>query len=167
MCRTIEELSEDDGVVMNEISNEISEFKGINSFLSNFHPSTIMVDGNIYRTVEHAFQASKAVSRKDHEAVRLENTPAEAKARGRTIQIRGDWEEVKKVVMKKLVRAKFQQNKHLLDRLLATGEKELIEGNLWHDIVWGVCHCSRHGGRGENLLGKILMEVRKELNVGD
>jgi predicted NAD-dependent protein-ADP-ribosyltransferase YbiA (DUF1768 family) len=42
--------------------------------------------------------------------------------------------------------------------LIDTGDQELIEGNWWGDVIWGVCN-----GKGENHLGKILMEVRKEL----
>jgi predicted NAD-dependent protein-ADP-ribosyltransferase YbiA (DUF1768 family) len=42
--------------------------------------------------------------------------------------------------------------------LLETGDAELIEGNDWGDTFWGVC-----GGKGNNFLGKLLMEVRKEL----
>ena len=45
-------------------------------------------------------------------------------------------------------------------KLLATGEEELIEGNYWHDTCWGVCNCAKCGDKGENRLGKLLMEVR-------
>lgn len=46
-------------------------------------------------------------------------------------------------------------------RLLATGSAELIEGNVWNDTFWGVCR-----GRGQNHLGRILMEVRDGLRGG-
>jgi predicted NAD-dependent protein-ADP-ribosyltransferase YbiA (DUF1768 family) len=48
----------------------------------------------------------------------------------------------------------------LADRLLLTGDEELIEGNYWHDHIWGVCD-----GTGTNWLGKILMEIRDELRA--
>ena len=54
--------------------------------------------------------------------------------------------------------AKFTQNPGLLDKLLATGDAELVEGNTWGDQVWGVCD-----GVGENHLGKTLMRIRSEL----
>jgi hypothetical protein len=44
--------------------------------------------------------------------------------------------------------------------LLATGDKELIEGNTWGDTFWGVCN-----GIGQNHLGKILMAKRTELKL--
>ncbi|MCY8564311.1 NADAR family protein [Bacillus sonorensis] len=56
------------------------------------------------------------------------------------------------------MKAKFEQNDHLINKLLQTGESILIEGNTWGDKIWGVCN-----GVGENKLGKILMKVRNEL----
>ncbi len=46
----------------------------------------------------------------------------------------------------------------LAQRLLATGDAELVEGNNWGDRFWGICR-----GEGRNELGKILMKVRDEL----
>lgn len=68
--------------------------------------------------------------------------------------------------MYEVCRAKFLQNPDLADKLVATGDAELIEGNTWGDTVWGVCN-----GSGENRLGEILMRVRSEIQndmeVGD
>ena len=47
-------------------------------------------------------------------------------------------------------------------RLLDTGDRELIEGNTWGDRFWGVCR-----GEGENKLGRILMRVRDELRAAE
>lgn len=54
--------------------------------------------------------------------------------------------------------AKFTQKPELEAMLLATGDKVLVEGNTWGDTEWGVCD-----GVGKNLLGKILMRIRGEL----
>jgi predicted NAD-dependent protein-ADP-ribosyltransferase YbiA (DUF1768 family) len=60
--------------------------------------------------------------------------------------------------------AKYRQNPHLRAALLATGDAELEEGNWWHDNTWGNCKCERCCGvEGYNMLGNILMKVRKEL----
>jgi hypothetical protein len=56
-----------------------------------------------------------------------------------------------------LILGKFQ-DPELKTKLLATGDAELIEGNWWGDVYWGVCN-----GEGRNELGKILMQVRDEL----
>ena len=50
------------------------------------------------------------------------------------------------------------QNPELGNKLLETGNQELVEGNTWGDIFWGVCN-----GKGQNWLGKILMMVRDEI----
>jgi len=84
--------------------------------------------------------------------------PSEAKRLGRRVRLRSDWEQVKYDVMLDVVRAKFNQHPDLAQKLLATGDEELVEGNDWGDTYWGVCN-----GRGKNMLGKILMRVRAEL----
>jgi predicted NAD-dependent protein-ADP-ribosyltransferase YbiA (DUF1768 family) len=59
------------------------------------------------------------------------------------------------------VREKFK-NEELAQLLIDTDDHELIEGNWWHDYFWGVCN-----GKGENHLGKILMDVREELKLAN
>lgn len=76
---------------------------------------------------------------------------------GRTVPLRSDWEQVKDSIMEELVRRKFQ-DKSLAFMLWSTGNKELIEGNSWHDTYWGMCN-----GVGRNQLGKTLMKIREEI----
>ena len=54
--------------------------------------------------------------------------------------------------------SRFSLNSELREKLIATGDKELIEGNHWNDRFWGVCR-----GKGQNHLGKLLMELREIL----
>ena len=84
--------------------------------------------------------------------------PSKSKALGRKVTLREDWDEVKNRVMLEIVRNKFKQNPELKEKLIATGDAYLEEGNWWGDRTWGVCN-----GVGENRLGKILMKVRDEL----
>jgi N-glycosidase YbiA len=126
-------------------------------FLSNFHPSTIYVNGKSYPTVEHAIQAHKTLDETSHDLIRRAKTPGEAKKLGRAVLLRPDWEEVKVDLMRDFVRKKFE-NPFLRPLLVATGDAELIEGNTWNDRFWGVCR-----GSGLNWLGKILMEIRGEI----
>jgi len=139
--------------------SEISKFSGRYKFLSNFYAVNLYFEGLIYPSVEHAYQAAKARYEPDKERIRDLSTPGEAKRAGRVIFLRPDWEEIKLTVMETLVRSKFRR-KTLRDKLLATGDTELIEGNWWGDKFWGVCN-----GVGQNHLGKILMKVRKELCI--
>lgn len=69
--------------------------------------------------------------------------------------LRDNWDLVKVDIMSDICYAKFHQNPELLELLLATGSKKLVEGNTWGDTFWGVCH-----GEGANMLGKILMAIR-------
>jgi ribA/ribD-fused uncharacterized protein len=138
----------------------ISRFAGEYAFLSNFAPSPIALDGVVYPTVEHAFQALKTLDPGERARVAALATPARAKRASREVTLRPDWEQVKVAVMEDLVRRKFA-DPALAARLLATGEQELVEGNAWNDRFWGVCR-----GSGRNELGKILMWVRADLKGG-
>lgn len=63
--------------------------------------------------------------------------------------------------MKKALLAKFKQNISLKELLLETNDCYLIEGNYWHDNIWGICYCKKcENIKGENRLGKLLMKIR-------
>ena len=128
------------------------------AFLSNFYPSTIWIDGKSYPTVEHAYQSHKTLDEGVREVIRNSKNPAEAKKLGRGVVIRPDWEGVKVPLMRRFLTAKFE-SPFLAHLLLGTGDSLLIHGNSWNDRVWGICR-----GSGENLLGKILMEIREDLH---
>jgi ribA/ribD-fused uncharacterized protein len=131
-------------------------------FLSNFYPASVIYQGRKYRTSEHAFQAAKTLDKNQRKTIAAFEEPALAKRMGRVVELREDWEDVKLGVMKIILRDKFKRNADLRKQLLATGDSELIEGNVWGDTYWGVCQ-----GKGENHLGKLLMEVRQELQEGE
>jgi N-glycosidase YbiA len=137
--------------------NTIDRFNSPYRFLSNFWPARVYLDGVDYATVEHAYQAAKTILPSERKTVRECVKPGEAKRCGRRVTIRADWEEVKLDVMYELLRQKFSEPR-LREQLLATGNAQLVEGNYWGDIFWGVCN-----GVGQNNLGKLLMKVRSEL----
>src|SRR6478736_5950534 len=102
----------------------IKEFKGKYFFLSNFYTSPVPLGGIIFPTGEHAFQAAKCINSDDVEKIAKANTPSAAKALGRRVHMRPDWEDVKYGVMLEVVRAKFYA-----DYGLAKGrpdEKEIV-----------------------------------------
>ena len=137
-----------------ELKNDdcIMKFDGEYSFLSNFYECEIEVWGHKFRSVEAAFQALKCPERMDE----FENLTAyEAKRLGRKVKLRDDWELRKISIMKMLLEQKFS-HPELTQKLVATGNLYLIEGNYWKDDFWGVCEV----GKGQNHLGKLLMEVR-------
>ena len=136
---------------------KINSFRGEYSFLSNFYEAPVEYEGLTYRSSEAAYQAQKCADPKDRKVFTAMN-PAEAKKAGRTVTLRKDWEDVKISIMTGIVRAKFEQNPDLAERLIATKDAYLEEGNNWGDRVWGTVN-----GEGANNLGLILMDTRKFL----
>jgi ribA/ribD-fused uncharacterized protein len=137
-------------------------------FLSNFYPSKVVLseydqwdDGKDINcpTVEHAFQAAKAKRLGQRLRIAKAVTPGEAKALGRSCDLRDDWVLDKVGIMRRLVRQKFS-HPELGSKLLSTYPALLVEGNTWNDRFWGVCE-----GTGLNYLGHILMETRNEIII--
>ena len=73
----------------------ITEFRGDYSFLSNFFPAPITYDGFRYANNEAAFQAQKTTCMKERLQFSRLASPAEAKALGRRVCLRSDWNEIK------------------------------------------------------------------------
>ena len=132
------------------------------AFLSNFYPSPIEYEGIKYPTVEAAFQAEKTLDLHMKMTIATTDNPGKAKRMGRKVVLREDWEEIKDKIMEDCLRLKFS-DPILREKLLATGDEELEEGNWWHDNYWGSCYCSRCGDVGKNKLGYLLMKIRKEI----
>lgn len=130
--------------------------------LSNFSSFNVTVFGREFPTSEHAYHWKKfsetntvtamrvRVARSAHEAFKIAE-----KNRG---ERREDWDAVKVDIMREILRAKVAQHEYVRRKLLATGNRELVE-NSWRDDFWG-------WGRnkdGQNMLGKLWMEIRAEL----
>lgn len=136
----------------------IDSFSGEYGWLSNFYLTEIEMDGKIYPSVEHAYQAAKTLNESEREFIRNLSSPGNAKRQGKKLTLRSDWKKIKVDIMHDLVYKKFSTNSILRTMLLNTGTKHLIEGNDWGDKFWGMVD-----GEGQNHLGKILMQVRYEL----
>jgi ribA/ribD-fused uncharacterized protein len=136
----------------------ITNFHDEHFFLSNFFNVEVVYDGEVYPTVEHAFQAAKTFDPEQRKTIQAADTPAQAKRLGRRVTLRPDWEQVKFDIMEGLLKQKFRQLE-LQSKLLETGEAELIEGNTWGDRVWG-CVLVKGHWVGQNHLGQLLMKVR-------
>lgn len=146
-------------------SKVIDSFTGEYAFLSNFYHSPLVfthpTTGTVYSfdTVEHGYQAAKAGTEPELEdKIFKAKTPSEAKKLGKTAKLPADWEEIKLDVMLALVWMKFTQHPELAQKLIDTGDAQLVEGNWWGDKFWGVCN-----GEGLNILGELLMAIREEL----
>lgn len=127
-------------------------------FLSNFTPCIVTMYGVAYPSVENAYQASKCYYPQDRELF-VTITAREAKALGKKVAIRPDFDNKKLEFMETLLRRKFSPNNpELMKRLIQTGDVELVEVNHWKDTFWGECN-----GVGQNHLGRLLMNIRSEL----
>lgn len=135
----------------------IDSFMGEYRFLSNFHLSLIKYKNIVYPSTEHAYQAMKSPCKRIRKIFSKLEKCSESQHLGQHIRMREDWEEIKLDIMEDVVRLKFK-DPILKQLLLDTGHQPLIEGNHWGDIFWGV-----FDGKGENHLGKILMNIREEL----
>lgn len=122
-------------------------------WLGNFHRHAMVIDGWMWSTVEHFYQASKTLDDQEKEGIWEAPTPAEAKRRGGIATLRPDWERLKEEVMLTALRAKFS-DPDLRLKLLDTRGSRLEEASP-ADMYWGY--------KGKNRLGILLMQVREEL----
>jgi ribA/ribD-fused uncharacterized protein len=136
----------------------IGVFRGDHAFLSNFHDTPVVLDGDWWPTAEHAFQGAKTTDPQWRERIRAADGPSEAKRLGRRAPLVAGWDDLRHQTMRDVLSAKFSQHEPLAHRLLTTGDAHLEEGNTWGDTVWGTVD-----GVGWNLLGHLLMWVRDEL----
>ncbi|MBR0278952.1 MAG: NADAR family protein [Synergistaceae bacterium] len=136
----------------------IARFREEYEFLSNFYEVPVTFEGLTYGSSEAAFQAQKSSDPSEREKFTALR-PNDSKKAGREIQLRPDWEEVKVSVMEGILRAKFTQNPDLMEKLSATNQALLVEGNNWKDTFWGF---DVNLGYGGNMLGQLLMKIRAE-----
>ncbi len=102
----------------------------------------------------HAQQAAYAIlaARSAHEAFKI--------AEINKIHRHSDWDSMKRDVMKDILIAKVSQHEYVRRKLLETGDRQLIE-NSHRDNIWGW----GPNRDGQNLLGKLWMEIRAELRA--
>jgi ribA/ribD-fused uncharacterized protein len=127
---------------------------------SNFSPHPFELNGRVWPTSEHYFQAQKFTGTEYEKTIQLAKSPMIAARLGRSRKhpLRPDWETVKEDIMREALRAKFSQNPGLASLLLNTGDAELVE-HTTNDKYWG----DGGDGRGKNRLGQLIMELRAEL----
>jgi ribA/ribD-fused uncharacterized protein len=144
-----------DGVVhdANKIGGFVAEYR----WLSNYFPCRVEWEGRVYGSAEAAYHSGKYPAQDRDVFMKLEPDPARKLSRAKPYDTAA-WEARRVPTMRAVVWAKFSQNPELVKKLLATGERALEETNWWGDKFWGV-----YRGEGENLLGKILMDVRTRL----
>lgn len=118
----------------------------------------VKFEGKNFLTSEHAFQAAKTLLEEQMNWVAQAETPSEVFKRGRKVTLRPDWEQIKDLVMRHILEAKFTQHPTIQMVLLQTGNAILIE-HTRNDQYW-----ADHGdGTGFNRLGIELMFLREKV----
>jgi ribA/ribD-fused uncharacterized protein len=149
---------------------------GIHIF-SQWFPATFSenLDGVIteYKNTEQYMMAGKArLFRDDYHLNEIlqESDPSKIKDFGQKIRNfdANTWDQDKFDIVVQGNRLKFNQNPKLMERLLQTGSKILVEASPY-DKIWGIglnphqaVKVDPSQWQGENLLGKALMVVRSE-----
>lgn len=139
-------------------------FKGENRFLSNFQTCQLTWDGCQFPSVEHAYVYEKIGKPEDCLEGLLRMTAGAVKRFGRRMPMAVGWDERKLRVMTALVYRKFAENLGLAEKLLATGNRALVELNTWGDTYWGAVE-SPLGLVGHNNLGRVLEDTRRMLRA--
>ena len=149
-------------------------FYGGYSPLSNFHPCCFTLNGNQYNSVEQYFQYRKAIAAGNKDVacdIMAESDPKQQYYLGKNLKPdESQWnDQISKQTMKKGVNAKFAQCSTLKNDLLGTKDKLIIQCNPY-DTVWsnGLKMNDENvedptKWKGQNLLGKIICEVREAL----
>ena len=148
-----------------------------NDEFSNFQPITFEHKGQTFLTTEHAFMWEKANFFNDEEiAAEIINTQTNtnaysAKKLGRKVKgFDGEvWGSVCYDIMLNINRHKYIENYLYKQMLIETGTRTIVEASPY-DKVWGVGLGENHEDiedeskwDGQNLLGKVLMELRNEI----
>lgn len=124
---------------------------------SNFADFVVEIDGLIWPTSEHYFQAMKFTDVAYRETIRSAPKAFEAArlGRDRSQPVQDDWNEAREAVMRKALKAKFEQHDDLRAILVSTNGALIVEHTA-NDAYWG----NGGDGSGRNRLGELLMEVR-------
>lgn len=136
--------------------------------LSNFSAFSIKWQGRRFPTSEHAYHWEKfgLLQRDLDTGVYIRDAILDAPSAHEAFKMaerwrgyrRTDWDEIKVNVMHGILRAKADQHEYVRRKLLATGDRTLIE-NSWRDDFWGW----GPNRDGKNMLGTLWMRVRAEL----
>ncbi|MEL6897360.1 MAG: NADAR family protein [Planctomycetota bacterium] len=127
---------------------------------SNFAVYPIHIGDRVWPSTEHYYQAMKLTDILEQEEIRAAYSPKQAALMGRAAErtVRDDWESTKVNVMRDALMAKFTQHEELSALLRGTGDAQIIETSA-SDDYWG----DGGDGKGKNMLGRVLMEVRAKL----
>lgn len=127
---------------------------------SNFSAFAVEWEGVVWPTSEHAYQAAKFTDPEIASRIQNALSAHDAKKIAHRFEdkMRPDWDDIKVVVMERILVQKLLQHPYIQRKLLETGDMEIVEDSPT-DSFWG----RGPDWKGENNLGKIWMKLREEL----
>lgn len=136
--------------------------------LSNFSAFEVEWSGFTFKTSEHLYHWMRFTISNEPNAQFIAGKIMNAHSAHDAFKIAqeckasqvSNWNEIKCGFMKQILHAKADQHEYVHRKLLATGDRELIEDS-WRDDFWGW----GPNRDGQNMLGKLWMEVRSELRA--
>ena len=129
-------------------------------FLSNLYKQSLVFENVVFPTAEHAYQYGKFRDEEVKHWAMMAPKPHLLAILAHGLfswDIVKDWSKIKVDRMYEVLEVKFSEPE-LREKLLATDNAILIEDSKT-DSFWGI----GKSGKGKNMLGKLLMKVRKEL----
>lgn len=148
------------------ISNDFEDALRFSRFddqhlLSTVSAHSFVLDEETWATAEQCYQAQKFAHNPAYrERIVAAGSAQEAYKLGNRWwpRKRGDFKQVRRVLMTRACYCKAQQNPEVAAFLLGTGEQKLVETALY-DHYWGI----GRDLRGLNMLGEVWMDVRRRL----
>lgn len=150
-------------------------------YFSNWYPADVSVKAfpfsaneTVFNCTEQAMMYIKAVVHDDLEIAQLimqSNDPAQQKHLGRSVRNFKPkwWRDNCEELFYPALLAKFKQHDGARAYMLSTGDKTIVEAAPW-DKIWGIGIGVGHPDirnpakwQGDNLLGKMLMNVRADI----
>lgn len=138
-------------------------FRGKYDFCSNMFEFPIEFNGYKFSCAESLYQLLRLEYPIDNYS-RFVSLPGDmAKREAHKLPRKKNQDTV--ALMKGIIDLKF--NSYALAIRLKSTQGELVEYNSWHDNFWGDCTCPKcRNIKGQNQLGKLLMQKREELLHG-
>lgn len=143
---------------------QITNFNGDFDFLNNEFECEIYFEGLFYPNVYNAYQAARTTSQFYRKKFTESLSSYEIYELSNQIDNPENWDANRLIVMEQLLRDKFLRHKELTQKLVETGNRQML--NSYSDktvsnLYWGVV-----GNEGENHLGKLLMAIRADIVTG-
>ncbi|NCN52482.1 NADAR family protein [Candidatus Parcubacteria bacterium] len=128
-------------------------------YLAPFSAHEIEIDGVIYKTAEHAYQALRVIPEARHRIIAA-RSPLDAWREGQKCKENNEvlLDYDKDALMEQIFRAKLKQHDDVKQVLIESGERGLLKLH-GSDYYWG----TGADGSGKNRMGKIWMKLREEI----